>query len=79
MSDLKSLEARLEAAFEHLEARLAAPAPQAAGEPGDLARLQAENSALSEQVSVLTRKRDEDLAQLDTLLAQLRPLIEEAS
>ncbi|MEM8871533.1 MAG: hypothetical protein AAGB10_04400 [Pseudomonadota bacterium] len=79
MSNLKSLEARLEAAFEGLEARLAAPFPDGPEDPVQVAQLQAENKALSDQVELLTQRRDEDLAQLDALLEQLRPLIEESA
>lgn len=73
MSDLKSLEARLDAALERISA-----ATPAGGESADAAKLAAENQALADKLDALNAQRNQDLAQLDELLGQLRPLIEEA-
>lgn len=74
MSDLKDLEARLDAAL----ARLAAAPPAAGPDPDALSALEARNTELSQKLAALSAQRDKDLAQLDELLAQLRPLIDEA-
>lgn len=78
MSDLKRLEARLDAALQHLAASARPPSSSQAADTYALTQLQDENSALTEKLAALSAQRDQDLAQLDELLAQLRPLIEEA-
>lgn len=79
MTDLKSLEARLDAALTALE-KAAAPraAPDSGAPAARIAELEAENRALEERLAAVTDEREKDLAQLDALIAQLRPLIEEA-
>jgi len=83
MSDLNSLEARLDAAFEVIEARLAS------GSAGDgdgmaeararISDLEQENRDLANTLETLNSERAKDLEQLDKLISQLRPLVEEAS
>ena len=83
MSELKDLEARLNVALERLEAGLdsggGASGAELAKAQDRLAALEAENRALSADLDALRSARDADLAQLDGLIAQLRPLVEEAS
>jgi hypothetical protein len=78
MHEVKQLEARLGAALDALERKLAAAAKPADDGP-DLAELQAENARLQQELADLTEERERDLAQLDQLIAQLRPLVEEAN
>ena len=81
MSDLNGLEARLDAAFSTIEKRLLNGGGGEAGLADALARiaeLEAENRDLSDSLDALNAERAKDLAQLDTLIAQLRPLVEEA-
>ena len=75
MTELKTLEARLDAALSALEK---AAASGDGGGASRIAALEAENRALEDQLAALTEEREKDLAQLDQLIAQLRPLIEEA-
>ena len=42
-----------------------------------VAKLEAENAALLDELERLRDKRDKDVAALDELIAQLKPLIEE--
>ncbi|MEM8788176.1 MAG: hypothetical protein AAGE76_07930 [Pseudomonadota bacterium] len=74
MSDLKSLSARVDAALSVLEAGGAGGGDA----PARIAALEAENRALTEKLAALDSARESDLAQLDDLIAQLRPLIDEA-
>jgi len=75
MSDLNVLQKRLEEALAILEAA----GPGNGAETSDrIAALEAENTRLAEDLATLEQERSKDLAQLDTLISQLRPLIEEA-
>ena len=84
MSELSSLERRIDAALERIQNALAT---QNGGDGGDdlnaardrIAALEAENRQLSAQLTELNAARSQDLAQLDQLIGQLRPLVEEAS
>jgi len=76
MDELRALEARLDEALSVLERSSSAPGAEDAGR---IAELEAENRALSERLEQVTSEREKDLAQLDTLIAQLRPLIEETA
>ena len=76
MDELRALETRLEKALSVLEQ---SPGATGAGNAGRLAELEAENRALSERLEQVTGEREKDLAQLDTLIARLRPLIEETA
>jgi len=68
MSDLKKLESRITTALGRLEA----------AEAGHLA-LTKENAKLRADLEAERNNRQNDLEELDRLLAQLKPLIEESS
>ena len=70
MSELRDLQDRLESALGRLER---------AGRPGGgrVAELEAENAALAAELERLNAARQKDLAELDTLISQIRPLVEE--
>ena len=82
MDEVEALQARLDSALSALESGLRALAESAAGsDPAEdprVAELAAENTALKDRLDHLTEEREKDLAQLDTLIQRLRPLIEEA-
>lgn len=67
---------RLRAALEARDAA-AAPDPDAAGLQARVRALEAENAELTDELERLRAKRDKDVAALDELIAQLKPLIEE--
>lgn len=71
MSDLQNLASRLDAALRQLET-----ARGSAGQ--NTSALVAENQALSQKLAAVQSEREKDLAQLDKLIAQLKPLVEEA-
>lgn len=79
MSDPEELSERLNRALD----ALAAKAEAAAGAPADqsdrVAELEAENRDLRQRLESLHAAREQDLAELDQLLAQLKPLIEETA
>jgi hypothetical protein len=82
MSQFSQLEALLAEALDRLRAAIAARAAAAAARPeGTLrdrvAALEAEKAALADELERLRVKRDKDVAALDDLIAQLKPLIEE--
>jgi SMC interacting uncharacterized protein involved in chromosome segregation len=78
MDEVKELEARLSAALDALERKLA-EAAQPAGDGPDLDALRDENERLQQELADLNDERERDLAQLDQLIAQLKPLVEEAN
>ncbi len=78
MNEVNELEARLAAALDTLERKQSEAAKPAGGGP-DLAALEAENERLQQELADLTEERERDLAQVDQLIAQLRPLVEEAN
>ncbi len=78
MDDVKELEARLTAALDVLERKLAETGENSGGD-GDVDALRAENERLQQELADLTEERERDLAQLDQLIAQLKPLVEEAN
>ena len=84
MTQITELDARIAAAIERLRAALDARDAAAAPGPGRRRRsrraspaLEAENAALADELDRLRAKRDKDVAALDDLIAQLKPLIEE--
>ncbi|QHQ34575.1 hypothetical protein [Algicella marina] len=84
MNDLNSLQTRLEAALNRVSAAceaLADRAAQPAGEDGqsaaDTAPLEAEITRLRTELSSQADLRKKDLAELDSLIEQLKPLVEE--
>ena len=83
MTDPRSLDARIAAALarlrEALDARdrAARPAPETEALLERIRALEAANAELEEELERLRAKRDKDVAALDELIAQLKPLIEE--
>lgn len=83
MSQITQLESQLAEAFERLRAAIAAR-EAAQRPPADeqalhdrIGRLEAEKAELADELARLQVKRDKDVAALDDLIAQLKPLIEE--
>jgi hypothetical protein len=83
MSQITQLEAQLAEALERLRSSLAARAAAAAAQPDErallqrIAALESEKAELADELERLRVKRDKDVAALDDLIAQLKPLIEE--
>ncbi len=83
MSDISQLDDQLTEAIERLRSSIAARFAEASPKPEEgellarLKRLENENSALVAELENLRAKRDKDVAALDELIAQLKPLIEE--
>lgn len=83
MSQITDLEAQLAAAFDRLRNAVLARSAAAQPKPDEqalekrIAALEAEKAALSDELERLRVKRDKDVAALDDLIAQLKPLIEE--
>lgn len=80
MNDLNDLEARLKAATETVRAALSnkqTAGPAAGDETVRIAALEAQNTALTGSLEKLKKQRGRDMAELDTLIARLKPLVEE--
>jgi hypothetical protein len=82
MSQISQLEAQLSEALDRLRAALAArgaaaPQPSEQALLDRIARLEGEKAELAAELEQLRVKRDKDVAALDDLIAQLKPLIEE--
>ncbi|SOH94517.1 hypothetical protein SAMN06273572_104216 [Monaibacterium marinum] len=81
MNDIEVLEARITAATTRIATAIAAK-QQAVAAPGAdpvaLRRLERVNVALRAQLKDMELKREADMAQLDGLISELRPLVEEA-
>jgi hypothetical protein len=83
MSQITDLEVQLAEALDRLRSGLAARAAAARPRPDERAlidrieALEAEKADLAEELEALRLKRDKDVAALDDLIAQLKPLIEE--
>jgi hypothetical protein len=83
MSPITQLEAQRTEALDRRRSALAARAAAAVPQPGErallerLAALESENAELADELERLRVKRDKDVAALDDLIAQLKPLIEE--
>jgi hypothetical protein len=83
MSQITQLDDLFGQALGRLRAALAAREAAGGGNPGEaalrarVAELEAENAALADELERLRAKRDKDVAALDDLIAQLKPLIEE--
>lgn len=75
MNELKTLEDRLKSASDRISDSITALA-QAGSGPLENADLIDENARLKHDLESLRTQRTADLAELDTLLEQLRPLIE---
>ncbi|WP_185803301.1 hypothetical protein [Pontivivens nitratireducens] len=81
MNDIEALEARIEAATTRIATAIAAKqnvAAEPGGDPVALRRLERVNVALRAQLKDMELKREADMAQLDGLISELRPLVEEA-
>lgn len=83
MSQITELESQLAEALDRLRSVVVARATAAAPRPGEqelhdrIAVLEAEKVELADELDRLRAKRDKDVAALDDLIAQLKPLIEE--
>ena len=82
MSQISQLEAQLSEALDRLRAALAArgaaaPQPSEQALLDRIGRLEGEKAELAAELEQLRVKRDKDVAALDDLIAQLKPLIEE--
>jgi len=83
MSQITQLEAQLAEALDRLRAAFAAREAASVPQPDQqalidrIAALESENAELADELDRLRVKRDKDVAALDDLIAQLKPLIEE--
>ena len=83
MSQISELEVQLAEAIDRLRSALAAKAAAARPQPAQqalldrVAALEAEKADLADELGRLRVKRDKDVAALDDLIAQLKPLIAE--
>lgn len=82
MSQIKELDQAVTTALARLRSSLDAreTALAASGQPdlqARIAALEAKNADLQDELERLREKRDKDVAALDELIAQLKPLIEE--
>lgn len=78
MNELKTLEERLKSATDRISEVVSRQDDSASG-PLENAELLDENARLKHDLESLRIQRKADLAELDELLEQLRPLIEEDS
>lgn len=84
MSHISQLETQLAEAFVRLRSALAARDASARPRPNEqelldrIALLENEKAGLADELEKLRIKRDKDVAALDDLIAQLKPLIAEA-
>jgi uncharacterized coiled-coil DUF342 family protein len=82
MSQINELEGRLSEALDRLRGALAARAAAVAELDerrlvDKVAALEDDKASLTDELERLRAKRDKDVAALDDLIAQLKPLIEE--
>ena len=87
MNDLSSLEERLEVATTRVIDAVAALAERmraadgaagsGAGEQGEVGALRSQNAELNAALKTLQDERARDVAELDALIDQLKPLLEE--
>ncbi|MEL7216173.1 MAG: hypothetical protein AAGJ96_09625 [Pseudomonadota bacterium] len=78
MSDLDALEDRIGAAMARIRAAAEAEPDPAGIDPATHAALEARAAHLAQELASVEAKRAEDVAQLDALIAELRPLVEES-
>ncbi|MHA1127833.1 MAG: hypothetical protein ACTSRN_02645 [Alphaproteobacteria bacterium] len=78
MNELKTLEERLKSATDRISAVISKQNGADSG-PLENAEILDENARLKHDLESLRTQRKADLAELDELLEQLRPLIEEES
>ncbi len=72
MNELKTLEGRLKSATDRISAALSTRDNQ----NSSLAEAQETNTALREQLAGLRQERETDLAEINELIEQIRPLME---
>ena len=72
MNELKTLEGRLKSATDRISAALSTRDNQ----NSSLAEAQETNMALREQLAGLRQERETDLAEINELIEQIRPLME---
>jgi predicted nuclease with TOPRIM domain len=83
MTETKHLDALVTEALDRLRTAITAREAASATTPDEAAlvervgELERENARLGEELDHLRDKRDKDVAALDELIAQLKPLIEE--
>jgi predicted nuclease with TOPRIM domain len=83
MTETKHLDTVITEALDRLRAAITARETASATTPDEAAlvervgELERENARLGEELDHLRDKRDKDVAALDELIAQLKPLIEE--
>ena len=81
MSQISQLDDLFAEALERLRAAVGGAGPATSPDESALrsrvAALESENAALVDELERLRAKRDKDVAALDDLIAQLKPLIEE--
>ncbi|MGB0498018.1 MAG: hypothetical protein ACPGID_06735 [Rubricella sp.] len=77
MDDLDALERRIDAALGRIRAAIEAARSEGPEDPAQVTRLEKINESLRGRVKEMERKREADVAQLDALIAELRPLVEE--
>ncbi|MBB5516558.1 putative membrane protein YccC [Rubricella aquisinus] len=77
MSDLDALEERIGAAMGRIKAAVDEARAAPKEDPAALRRAERINEALRNRLKEAERKREADVAQLDDLISQLRPLVEE--
>ena len=81
MSQTRQLEAEIAAALDRLQRAIGKGSVPETGSADGLqarvAELEKDKAALSRELENLKAKRDKDVAALDDLIAQLKPLIEE--
>jgi predicted nucleic acid-binding Zn-ribbon protein len=83
MSQISELEVKLSEALDRLRSAMAARAAAGRPQPDQqalldrIAALEDEKAELADELERLRVKRDKDVAALDDLIAQLKPLIEE--
>ena len=83
MSQITQLETQLAEALDRLRSAFAAREAAALPQPGEralldrIAALESQKAELADELDRLRVKRDKDVAALDDLIAQLKPLIEE--
>jgi predicted nucleic acid-binding Zn-ribbon protein len=83
MSQISELEVQLSEALDRLRSSMAARAAAGRPQPDQqalldrIAALEDEKAELADELERLRVKRDKDVAALDDLIAQLKPLIEE--
>lgn len=77
MNDLDALEERIGAAMTRIKTAVDEARAAPKEDPAAIRRAERINEALRGRLKEAERKRESDVAQLDDLISQLRPLVEE--